>query len=397
MIRSVKIRLFPTEQQEELLWKHIHASRYVWNWGLSYQMNLFKNGEKKLSSYSLNKVLTQHKKENEWLNEISSKTLSQSILDLDDAYKRFFNTQKTSGKKYSDKKVRKSILKNKKLTPYDMMGHPKFKSKSNAKSKFYSRHDAVYFKDNKVNLEKIGKVSYNSNYTFQEGRRVMKFSNPRISYNNNKWMLSFGIEYECKEIELSNESLGIDVGIKELAFCSDGSSYGNINKTKRVKRLEKQIKKYQRKISRKYHKNESYDKTHNVIKLEKYTKELQNKLSNIRQDYTHKCSRDIVNKKPYKIVVEDLNISGMMKNRHLSKAIQQQNLYKFIRQIEYKSEEYGIEFKKADRWYPSSKTCSECGCIKKDLKLSDRVYECNECGTVIDRDLNASINLSRVV
>ena len=193
----------------------------------------------------------------------------------------------------------------------------------------------------------------------------------------------------------SNEGVGIDLGIKDLAICSDRNAYKNINKTQRVRKLEKIKRRLQRSISRKYEKNKkgvSYCKTSNIIKGEKELLEVIKRLTNIRQNYLHQTISEIVKREPSFICMEDLNVSGMMKNRHLSKAIQQQGFYEFRRQIEYKSEWNNIPVIIADRFFPSSKLCSCCGCIKKDLKLSDRVYKC-ECGNIIDRDFQASLNL----
>ena len=181
-----------------------------------------------------------------------------------------------------------------------------------------------------------------------------------------------------------------------MAVCSNGMVFKNINKTNQIKKLEKRLKHLQRKVSKKYESNKKggrYLKTNNIKDLEKRINKLHRKLKNIRLDYTHKCTSTIVKTKPCRIVMEDLNIKGMIKNKHLSKAIQQQNLYKFIRQIEYKCEWNNIDFVQVDRFYPSSKMCSNCGNIKKDLKLSDRIYKC-ECGLTIDRDFNASLNLA---
>lgn len=174
--------------------------------------------------------------------------------------------------------------------------------------------------------------------------------------------------------------------------------FQNINKTQKVRKIKKQLKKLQRQMSRKYEMNRSgnkYIKTNNIIKLEKKINKLQKHLNNIRLDYRHKVTTEIVKIKPFRVVVEDLNVSGMMKNKHLSKAVQEQSFYETLTMLEYKCNKYGIEFVKADRWFPSSKMCSCCGSIKKQLSLSDRIYKCNECGLVIDRDKNASINLSR--
>ena len=196
-------------------------------------------------------------------------------------------------------------------------------------------------------------------------------------------------------VELTGESVGIDVGIKDLAVCSNAMTFKNINKTKLVKNLEKRLRRLQRKISKKYEMNKEgrkFVKTSNIIKLEKQINKTYKRLTNIRTNHIHQATTELVKTKPAYMVVEDLNISGMMKNKHLSHAIAEQKLYEFVRQLEYKCLWYGVELIKADRFYPSSKLCSCCGKVKKDLKLSDRVYKC-ECGNVIDRDLQAAINL----
>jgi len=372
MIRSYKIRLFPSQEQEQLLWKHINASHFVWNFGISYQMNRYKNNEKHLSGYDLRKVFANLKQQEEyiWLKEISSHTIGEVCLDLDNAYKRFFKKQN---------------------------GYPKFKKKNKCKNSFPVRQDTFYFKNNYVIIEKIGKVKYQTNYNLPQGRNLMgKFTDPRIKYKNNKWILCFGIECNKQTQILTNNSMGIDLGVKDLAIISCGNEFKvfkNINKTKYIKNINKHLKHAQRRISKKYNTNGNWDKSNNILKTEKRVKQLYNKLSNIRNNYIHQITRQLINLLPYRVVMEDLNISGMMKNKHLSKAIQEQCFYEFIRQMKYKCEEYGIEFVQADRWYPSSKTCSNCGFIKKDLKLSDRVFICPECGFEIDRDKNASLNL----
>jgi len=207
---------------------------------------------------------------------------------------------------------------------------------------------------------------------------------------------------ETPIVKLTDESIGIDVGIKDFAICSNGMIFKNINKTPLVKKLEKRLRRLQRKISRKYELNKEgrkFVKTSNIIKLEKKLEKqirlLHRKLSNIRNNHLHQATTKIVKTKPSRVVMETLNIKGMMKNKHLSKAIAQQGLYEFKRQIQYKCEFYGIKFIEADKWYPSSKTCSECGHVKTKLSLSERTYICEECGAIIDRDFNASINLSR--
>ena len=221
--------------------------------------------------------------------------------------------------------------------------------------------------------------------------------NPRFKYDGLNWYITVGIEYEDCTIFPSNEGVGIDLGIKDLAICSDGNMYKNINKLSKIKKLEKKKRRLQRSISMKYEKNkkgESYCKTSNIIKSEKELLKLNHRLSNIRQNYLHQTTSEIVKREPSFICIEDLNVKGMMKNKHLSKAVQQQCFGEFRRQIEYKAMWNNIPVIIADRFFPSSKLCSCCGTIKKDLKLSDRIYKC-ECGNVIDRDYQAALNLKR--
>ncbi len=225
-----------------------------------------------------------------------------------------------------------------------------------------------------------------------------KYTNPRISFDGKYWFISVGVEKEKPVIELTGESIRIDLGIKDLAICSNGMTFKNINKTGVVKQLEKRLRRLQRRVSCKYLKNKEgskFVKTGNIIKLENQIRLLHRKLANIRSNHIHQATNMIVKSKPSRVVMETLNIKGMMSNKHLSKAIAKQCLYEFKRQMKYKCEFNGIEFIEADKWYPSSKTCSGCGHVKKRLSLSERTYICEECGCVIDRDYNASINLSR--
>lgn len=212
------------------------------------------------------------------------------------------------------------------------------------------------------------------------------------------WYISIGIDQKQPQVELTGESLGIDVGIKDLAICSNGMLFKNINKIRLIKQLEKRLRRLQRKVSNKYQQNKNgkeYVKTSNIIKLEKRVKLLHRRLANIRANHLHQTTNKIVKTKPSKIVMETLNIKGMMKTKHLSKAIGQQYLYEFKRQIQYKYEWYGIEFVEADKWFASSEICSGCGNKKQKLSLSERVYKCDCCNLIIDRDYNVSINLSR--
>lgn len=390
-----KVRLYPTAEQEKKMYQHYGGMKFVYNWGLGNNIEYYKTTGKTKSATTLGKELTQLKKQDEysWLNNISAATLKEALRDLQSAYTKFFEIQKKT-KGFSKSKIRKAAMYNKKLTNYDLIGHPKFKTKKKNEVKFYTRYDKLVFADGLATLEVIGKVKFESNLPIPEG----KYSNPRVKFDGKYWILSFAVEIDCeKREELTGMSIGIDVGVKDLAICSNGEVFKNINKTHEVKRLEFKLRRMQRQVSRKYEMNKKdnkFVKTNNIRKLEKKIKQVHSRLANIRLNHIHQATNSIVKTKPYRVVMEDLNVTGMMKNKHLSKAIQQQCLSEFARQMKYKCEKYGIEYVEANRWYPSSKTCSCCGSIKKSLKLKDRTYRCDSCGMVLDRDWNASINLS---
>lgn len=225
-----------------------------------------------------------------------------------------------------------------------------------------------------------------------------KYLNPRIKYDGVNWYVTVGVDYDDCTNESKNDGIGIDLGIKDLAICSDGNTYKNINKSKKIRKLEKKKRRLQRSVSRKIKKSkrkENYRKSSNLRKAKKKFLKVNRRLTNIRHNYLHQITSSIIKRKPSFICIEDLNVSGMMKNHHLSKAVQQQCLYEFRRQIEYKAKWNNIKIVIADRFYPSSKTCYCCGNVKKDLKLSDRIYKCECCGNIIDRDYQASLNLKR--
>ena len=296
MKQSIKIRLLPTEEQEVLMLKSSGCSRFAYNWALNKCNEKYNNNEK-YSIANIRKEFTKLKKEEKfkWLNEVSSKVTQESIRNLDKAFKSFFNKQSK---------------------------YPKFKTKRKSKQSFYVRCDSLYFTDDMCNIEKIGKVRFKTNYSIPKN---CKYSNPYCSYNGRCWVLSFSVEVEENQTALNEDlSIGIDLGVKDLATCSNGDVFNNI-----------------------------------------------------RNNYIHQTTNKIIKHYPYRIVIEDLNVSGMMKNKHLSKAIAEQGFYEFMRQIKYKCEFNGIEFIQVDRFYPSSKTCSCCGSIKKDLKLNDRNYKCD--------------------
>ena len=373
--------LIPNNKQKTKLFQYANTARFAYNWALGREKENYKNGGKFISDGDLRKEFTQLKKTEEyaWLNNVSNNVTKQAIKDACEAYRDFF-------KGYTK--------------------FPRFKSKKHSVPKFYQDNVKIQFTDAHVKVEgfatskKKNKQKINWIRLAEHGRiptENVKYMNPRFKYDGFNWYITVGIEYEDSASIPSNEGIGIDLGIKDLAICSDENTYKNINKSQKVKKLEKRKRRLQRSVSRKYEKNKkggSYCKTSNLIKSEKELLKLNHRLTNIRQNYLHQSTTEIVKTKPFYIVLEDLNVKGMMKNRHLSKAVQQQGFREFRRQIEYKSAWNNILVIISDRFFPSSKLCSCCGNIKKDLKLSDRIYKC-ECGNVIDRDYQAALNLKR--
>lgn len=379
MIKSFKIRLYPTQDQEQLMWKHIGCCRYIWNYMLALQQQRYENGEKHLSAFDMINQLKPLKTDGDhsWLYDVASTSLQVVCRDLDQAYKEFF------------RKTRR---------------YPKFKSRKRAKPSFPVRCGyGIYFVDDRfVQIEKLGRVRYRTDFDFAHGSNVLSFLNPRISNKNGKWLLTFGLECENQAPELTSEPMGIDLGVKDLAIAACNGQhmvFHNINKSKRMRDLTKKERHLQRSISRKYEASRKrtgrYEKTKNIMREEAALSRIRARKANIRHNYIHQITHTLVSLLPARVVMEDLNVQGMMKNRHLSKAIQEQNFYEFMRQMEYKCAWVGIPFVKVPRFYPSSKTCSACGCIKKDLRLSERTFVCPECGCAIDRDYNAALNLSR--
>ena len=378
MIKSIKVRLKPNNKQLTKLFQYAGCARFAYNWAIIRQQENYKQGGKFLSDSELRKEFTQLKElpEYKWLNEISNNVTKQAIKDVCNAYRRFFKGQ---------------------------CKHPRFKSKKHSALSFYQDNIKIQFTNTHVKIEKFSmsrkrnKQKLNWIKLCEKGRipTNCKYTNPRFTYDGLYWYVSVGIEVDDNTALPSNEGVGIDLGLKDLAICSDGNTYKNINKTQKIKKLEKRKRRLQRSISRRYEQNKkgvNYCKTSNIIKGGKELLKLVKRLTNIRHNYLHQITSEIVKRKPSFICMEDLNVSGMMKNKHLSKAVQQQGFYEFRRQIKYKSEWNNIQVIIADRFFPSSKLCSCCGNIKKNLKLSDRIYKC-ECGNIIDRDFQASLNL----
>ena len=371
--------LLPNNKQKTKMFQYAGTARYIYNWALSREQENYKNGGKFISDNDLRKELTKLKKTDEyqWLNGVSNNVSKQAVKDACSSYERFFKHQ---------------------------AGFPKFKSKKRSTPSFYQDPVKIRFTKTHVKIEgfssskKKNKQKLNWVRLAEKGRIPIncKYTNPRVTFDGINWWLSVGIEVNDNPAkENINNGIGIDLGLKDLAICSDSNVYKNINKTQRVKKLEKKKRRLQRSISRKYllnKKGDNYCKTCNIIKSEKELLKLNHRLTNIRHNYLHNITSEIIKREPSFICIEDLSVSGMMKNKHLSKAVQQQCFYEFRRQLEYKANWNNINLIIADRWYPSSKLCSCCGNIKKDLKLKDRVYKC-DCGITIDRDYNAALNL----
>ena len=378
MIKSLKVMLVPNNVQRTKMFQYAGAARFAYNWALAKEKENYEKGSKFIPDTELRKEFTRlrHSEEYAWLQTISNNVTKQAIKDACNAYKNFFK---------------------------GLQNYPRFKSKKQSMPKFYQDNVKIQFTDTHVKFEgfsasrKANKQKLNWVRLAERGRipTDVKCRNPRISFDGLNWWISVSVEYpNCTE-QLSREGVGIDLGVKDLAVCSDTNKYKNINKSQTVQKLEKRKRRLQRSVSRKYEQNKKkgkYCKTNNIVKNEKVLLKVNHRLTNIRKNYLHQTTSEIVNRKPRFICMEDLNVSGMMKNRHLSKAVQNQGFFEFRKQMEYKCEITGIQLIIAKRFYPSSKLCSCCGAIKKDLKLSERIYKC-VCGNVIDRDFQASINL----
>ena len=370
--------LIPNNVQQTKLFQYAGASRFAYNWALAREKENYEKGGRFIPDTELRKEFTRLRNSDEyaWLLNVSNNVTKQAIKDVCSAYKNFFK---------------------------GLQRYPRFKAKKKSMPKFYQDNIKIQFRDTHVKFEgfsfsrKANKQKLNWVKLAEHGRipTDAKYRNPRVSFDGLNWWISVCVEFpDCRD-RSNHDGIGIDLGIKDLAICSDGNTYKNINKSQTVKKLEKCKRRLQRSVSRKYEHNKkggSYCKTNNIVKKEKLLLKVNHRLANIRKDYLNQTTSEIVNRKPRFICIEDLNVSGMIKNRHLSKAVQNQGFFEFRKQLEYKCNDRGIQLIVADRSYPSSKRCSCCGKIKKDLRLSDRTYKC-ECGNVIDRDFQASLNL----
>ena len=375
LLKSFKTEINPTEEQKVKIRKTIGTCRYIYNFYLAHNKELHDNGEKFMSGKSfsvwLNNEYLPQNPDKLWIKEVSSKSVKRSIENGCVAFTRFFKHQSA---------------------------FPNFKKKGRSDVKMYfvkNNPKDCRCERHRINIPSLGWVRIKEKGYVPTTKDGYVIKSGHVSIKADRYYVSVLIEIPNNKIaNNSNEGIGIDLGIKDFAIVSNGKTYKNINKSAKLKKLEKQLIREQRSLSRKYEnikKGESTQRA-NIQKQKRVVQKLHHKIDNIRTDYINKTIAEIVKTKPSYITIEDLNVSGMMKNRHLSKAVASQKFYEFRTKLQAKCKESGIELRVVNRWYPSSKTCHCCGTIKKDLKLSDRIFQC-DCGYIEDRDFNAALNL----
>ena len=375
LLKSFKTEINPTEEQKARIRRTIGTCRYVYNFYLGHNKALHDNGEKFMTGKSfslwLNNEYIPNNPDKTWIREVYSKAVKKSIEDGCTAFTRFFKHQ-------SD--------------------FPKFKKKGKSDVKMYfvrNNPKDCQCERHRLKIPTLGWVRIKEKGYIPTTKDGYMIRSGTVSVKAGRFYVSVLVEIPDVNIDNnSNEGIGIDLGLKDFAIISNGKTYRNINKSAGLKKLEKQLIREQRSLSRKYEnlkKGESTQRA-NIQKQKLKVQKLHHKMDNIRTDYINKTIAEIVKTKPSYITIEDLNVKGMMKNRCLSKAVASQKFYEFRTRLKAKCDENGIELRVADRFYPSSKTCHHCGSVRKNLKLSDRIYRC-ECGYVADRDLNAALNL----
>ena len=375
LLKSFKTEINPTEEQKARIRRTIGTCRYVYNFYLGHNKALHDNGEKFMTGKSfslwLNNEYIPDNPDKTWIREVYSKAVKKSIEDGCTAFTRFFKHQ-------SD--------------------FPKFKKKGKSDVKMYfvrNNPKDCQCERHRLKIPTLGWVRIKEKGYIPTTKDGYMIRSGTVSVKAGRFYVSVLVEIPDINIDNnSNEGIGIDLGLKDFAIVSNGKTYRNINKSAGLKKLEKQLIREQRSLSRKYEnlkKGESTQRA-NIQKQKLKVQKLHHKIDNIRTDYINKTIAEIVKTKPSYITIEDLNVKGMMKNRCLSKAVASQKFYEFRTRLKAKCDENGIELRVADRFYPSSKTCHHCGSVRKNLKLSDRIYRC-ECGYVADRDLNAALNL----
>lgn len=375
MLKSFKTEINPSEEQKVKIRKTIGTCRFIYNFYLAHNKELHENGKKFMSSNKfrvwLNNEYVPKHPEYSWIKEAYSKAVTQAVNNGQTAFTRFFN-HKSAFPRF--KKKGKSDVK-------------MYFVKNNPKDCRCERH--------RINIPSLGWVRIKEKGYIPTTKDGYVIKSGHVSIKADRYYVSVLIEIPDNRIaNNSNEGIGIDLGLKDFAVVSNGTSYKNINKSAKLKKLEKQLIREQRSLSRKYENVKKGGPTQraNIQKQRLKVQKLHHRIDNIRTDYINKTIAEIVKTKPSYITIEDLNVLGMMKNKHLSKAVASQKFYEFRTKLQAKCNENGIELRVVDRWFPSSKTCHCCGAIKKDLKLSDRTFTC-DCGYIEDRDFNAALNL----
>ena len=375
LLKSFKTEINPSEEQKVKIRKTIGTCRFIYNFYLAHNKELQENGKNFMSSNKFrvwlnNEYLPNHP-EYSWIKEAYSKAVTQAVNNGQTAFTRFFN--------------HKSAF-------------PRFKKKGKSNVKMYfvkNNPKDCRCERHRINIPSLGWVRIKEKGYIPTTKDGYVIKSGHVSIKAGRYYVSVLIEIPDNRIaNNSNEGIGIDLGLKDFAVVSNGISYKNINKSAKLKKLEKQLIREQRSLSRKYENVKKGGSTQraNIQKQRLKVQKLHHRIDNIRTDYINKTIAEIVKTKPSYITIEDLNVSGMMKNKHLSKAVASQKFYEFRTKLQAKCNENGIELRVVDRWFPSSKTCHCCGAIKKDLKLSDRTFTC-DCGYIEDRDFNAALNL----
>ena len=374
MLKSFKTEIKPTPEQIIKINRTIGTCRYVYNFYISYNKELYNKGERFLTgkefSVWLNNEYIPKNPEKIWIKDVYSKAVKKSIEDGCTAFKRFFKHQSDfpNFKKKGKSDVKMYFVKN------------------NPKDCACERH--------RLNIPTLGWIRLKEKGYIPTTKDGWKIKSGTVSMKAGRYYVSVLIE--IPNVQAANngvDGIGIDLGLKDFAIISDGRIYKNINKSEKLKKLEKCLRREQRSLSRKYENLKKGESTQKNIQKQRLKVQRRHQgINNIRTDYINKTIAEIVKTKPSYITIEDLNVSGMMKNRHLSKAVASQKFYEFRTKLKIKCNDNGIELRVVNQWYPSSKRCHCCGRIQKDLKLSNRKYKCI-CGYVEDRDFNASLNL----
>ena len=386
-MKGFKTRLELNNRQTTMALQHAGVARHAWNWCVSYCREKSAKREKLPSAIDLHKLLVKEvKTSNPWYYQSSKCAPQNKTRDIQTAYTKFFQDLK-SGKVQKLKSTYIAKRKSRKLPiNYDIVneiGKPQFKRKNAASDTFYLE-GAIQTDKNKIKVPKFGWLKCSEQLPDCEIKNVV------ISRQADEWFISFKVPLIPQIIEKKGGAVGVDLGVKTLATLSDGTIFPAIKPYRRHKRKLRRLQRVQSKRFVKGAKNQSY----NYKKASEKVAKLHQKIANVRNNYTHKLTTYLT-KNHSEIVIEDLNVAGMSKNHKMASAILDGGFSEFRRQVEYKCKWYGSILTVVDRFYPSSKTCSCCEKVKKTLKLSERVYRCDSCGTSIDRDLNAAINLKK--